>query len=246
MAAGFALAGEQPIQFGHFWYYGYPWARLMERHSLSECDASETVKEALELLKIQWEIPTNKAGGSAAWRSLASSTMSRLRRDVNNPRPLRFNSSLTSVFMALHMMKQAARRFRSNSAGTWRGFAAMAMGLLGTPVAAVVTNLFRKHIPSEKAVESMEGAMQVLTSYFGVQVPPLTWGISDLDHMAVTRILNATSHWAVLGVSQSASQAQIRQGYFRLARFIHPDKCSVALAHDAFIRLHEAYEHLTN
>eukprot|EP00662_Eupelagonemidae_sp_cell21_P024770 gene24770-26765_t len=50
----------------------------------------------------------------------------------------------------------------------------------------------------------------------------------------------------VIGVRRDASEAEIKKAYFRLAREVHPDKCTTAGAEAAFKRLKRAYDILTN
>jgi curved DNA-binding protein CbpA len=65
--------------------------------------------------------------------------------------------------------------------------------------------------------------------------------------------LRVRTHYEVLGVSRDASDAQVKEAYFRMARRFHPDVHHDAALHDlrdkleaVFIRLGEAYEVLRN
>jgi len=53
-------------------------------------------------------------------------------------------------------------------------------------------------------------------------------------------------HYAVLKLDPRCTAAQAKAAFRRLARLLHPDKCSIASAHDAFLRLQAAQSVLTN
>ena len=70
----------------------------------------------------------------------------------------------------------------------------------------------------------------------------------ELPPGAVRRLLLAETHYEALGVPRTASAADIRQAFQRLAHQVHPDKfhaeCGSALAlaaPDAFLRLQQAH-----
>lgn len=53
-------------------------------------------------------------------------------------------------------------------------------------------------------------------------------------------------YYQILGISEGASEAEIKKAYRRKARQLHPDVNKAPNAHDQFVLLNEAYEYLTN
>ena len=49
------------------------------------------------------------------------------------------------------------------------------------------------------------------------------------------------NHYEILGVSRSATDAQIRKSYFKLAKQWHPDKNKSSRATEIFKKIAEAY-----
>jgi molecular chaperone DnaJ len=55
-----------------------------------------------------------------------------------------------------------------------------------------------------------------------------------------------TNHYETLQVSQTATQAEIKQAYRRLVKLFHPDSNSEIAGHDPIVRLNAAYEVLSD
>ncbi|QNH62733.1 J domain-containing protein [Hymenobacter sediminicola] len=55
-----------------------------------------------------------------------------------------------------------------------------------------------------------------------------------------------STHYMVLGVSEQATAAEIRQAYRRLVLLTHPDRTPDPAAHRRYIAINEAYETLSN
>ena len=53
-------------------------------------------------------------------------------------------------------------------------------------------------------------------------------------------------HLKILGLKSSASEADIKKAYRKLAMLYHPDKNQDKLAHKKFIKINEAYAGLTD
>lgn len=68
--------------------------------------------------------------------------------------------------------------------------------------------------------------------------------ISFADKAEVSRVLNATSDYAVLRLRPGADSAAIRKRYREMAVNLHPDKCPTAQATEAFHRLVRAYQNV--
>ena len=64
------------------------------------------------------------------------------------------------------------------------------------------------------------------------------------DAKEVGRVLGCTNDLQVLKVSAYSSAAEIRKAYLLLSRALHPDKCRVDKATDAFQRVSRAYKDL--
>jgi DnaJ-class molecular chaperone len=63
---------------------------------------------------------------------------------------------------------------------------------------------------------------------------------------AVSRILASGSHYSILGVPKTCSQARIRQAYRQLALTCHPDKNKCEGAVQAFQAIGSAYQVLAD
>lgn len=61
----------------------------------------------------------------------------------------------------------------------------------------------------------------------------------------VVRVLNAKNDAACLGLTTQRDASSIRKAYHRLARSLHPDKCPVQGAKDAFQRVNLAFKNLS-
>ena len=64
------------------------------------------------------------------------------------------------------------------------------------------------------------------------------------ERLEVGRVLGCTNHLQVLKVSAHSSAGEIRKAYLLLSRALHPDKCRVDKATDAFQRVSRAYKEL--
>jgi len=64
------------------------------------------------------------------------------------------------------------------------------------------------------------------------------------DAKEVGRVLGCTNDLQVLKVSAHSSAGEIRKAYLLLSRALHPDKCRVEKATDAFQRVSRAYKEL--
>ena len=54
------------------------------------------------------------------------------------------------------------------------------------------------------------------------------------------------THYAVLGISKTASADEIKRGYRRMAKQWHPDVCKEPNAQEIFLKVQKAYELLSN
>uniref|UniRef100_A0A665WXB4 DnaJ homolog subfamily C member 16 n=1 Tax=Echeneis naucrates TaxID=173247 RepID=A0A665WXB4_ECHNA len=73
--------------------------------------------------------------------------------------------------------------------------------------------------------------------------------LSVLLHLQIVHLVNTASDYdpyKILGVSRSASQAEIKRAYKSLAREWHPDKNKDPKAEDMFIKISKSYEILSN
>ncbi|BDA40430.1 probable DnaJ homolog subfamily C member 27 at C-terminar half [Coccomyxa sp. Obi] len=68
--------------------------------------------------------------------------------------------------------------------------------------------------------------------------------VSAADAAEVARVLAAREDYAVLCVQPGATSAAVRKRYREMAVSLHPDKCRVPQATDAFQRLVRAYQEL--
>ena len=61
----------------------------------------------------------------------------------------------------------------------------------------------------------------------------------------IERVLQAGTDWAVLNLPRGSKKKWLTQSYRELARSLHPDKCALPPAKQAFQRVKEAYENLS-
>ncbi len=59
-------------------------------------------------------------------------------------------------------------------------------------------------------------------------------------------MLNRKDFYKELGIGKSASQAEIKKAYFKLAKEFHPDVNKATTAKDKFAAVNEAYETLSD
>ena len=62
----------------------------------------------------------------------------------------------------------------------------------------------------------------------------------------ISQILRSSNHYQVLGVSKSSSADEIKKAYRKLASKVHPDRCKEAKATEAFQKLSQAYQILSD
>ena len=61
----------------------------------------------------------------------------------------------------------------------------------------------------------------------------------------IERVLQAGTDWAVLNLPRGSKKKWLTQSYRELAKSLHPDKCALPRAKQAFQRVKEAYENLS-
>ena len=61
----------------------------------------------------------------------------------------------------------------------------------------------------------------------------------------IERVLQAGTDWAVLNLHRGSKKKWLTQSYRELAKSLHPDKCALPRAKQAFQRVKEAYENLS-
>ena len=61
----------------------------------------------------------------------------------------------------------------------------------------------------------------------------------------IERVLQAGTDWAVLNLPRGSKKKWLTQAYRELAKILHPDKCALPRAKQAFQRVKEAYENLS-
>lgn len=66
----------------------------------------------------------------------------------------------------------------------------------------------------------------------------------DVDAQEVKRVLASKSHYEVLRLQPGCGSAALKKRYREMAVRLHPDKCKVEQASDAFQRTHTAYQEL--
>ena len=69
--------------------------------------------------------------------------------------------------------------------------------------------------------------------------------IQFADEKEISRVLHATSDYKVLELVPGVDAAAIRKRYRELAIRLHPDKCKLPGASEAFHRLVKAYQQIT-
>ena len=62
----------------------------------------------------------------------------------------------------------------------------------------------------------------------------------------ISRILRASNHYEVLGVSRCCDHSQIKTAYRKLATKVHPDRCKDQKATEAFQKISHAYQVLSD
>lgn len=68
----------------------------------------------------------------------------------------------------------------------------------------------------------------------------------EAEHEVVIEILNASTHYEVLGVPETVDSAALRRAYLTKSVQVHPDKCNDPKATEAFQRVAEAWQVLSN
>ena len=58
--------------------------------------------------------------------------------------------------------------------------------------------------------------------------------MADSIDQTIARISSTKDYYKILGISKDADQNEIKKSYRKLALVLHPDKCSVAGAEEAF------------
>lgn len=66
--------------------------------------------------------------------------------------------------------------------------------------------------------------------------------IQSADQEELRRIERATNDWEVLKVDRSATLAQVKSSYRKLAVAVHPDKCPLPEAQAAFQKINNSYQ----
>lgn len=62
----------------------------------------------------------------------------------------------------------------------------------------------------------------------------------------IVKILQTDDYYEILGVTRSATEADIKKSYRNIARLIHPDKCNLEKCDEAFKKVGTAYKCLSN
>lgn len=75
---------------------------------------------------------------------------------------------------------------------------------------------------------------------------PASGAVRRLTKQMIARVLQAASHYEILGVDAKASAKDIKVAYRDLACLVHPDKCSEEGAAEAFKKVNEAHETLSD
>lgn len=68
----------------------------------------------------------------------------------------------------------------------------------------------------------------------------------DEDYPEVKQILESKTLYEVLSIDKNCSAAEIKEGFRKLARKVHPDRCKHSKATEAFQKLQHAYEVLSD
>ncbi|KAH8057094.1 hypothetical protein JL721_9834 [Aureococcus anophagefferens] len=76
---------------------------------------------------------------------------------------------------------------------------------------------------------------------------PASGAVRRLTKQMIARVLQAASHYEILGVdAKTSSSKDIKVAYRDLACLVHPDKCSEEGAAEAFKKVNEAHETLSD
>ena len=67
-----------------------------------------------------------------------------------------------------------------------------------------------------------------------------------LTRQMIARVLQGTSHYEVLGIETTATKRDVKAAYRDLACLLHPDKCAETDAAEAFKKVNEAQETLSD
>lgn len=62
----------------------------------------------------------------------------------------------------------------------------------------------------------------------------------------IQKILQSNNHYTTLGVSKSASNQTIKENYRKLAKLLHPDRCSKPNSTTAFQKVSDSYQILSD
>ena len=69
--------------------------------------------------------------------------------------------------------------------------------------------------------------------------------VENETKIQIERVLQAGTDWAVLNLPRGSKKKWLTQSYRELAKSLHPDKCALPRAKQAFQRVKEAYENLS-
>jgi curved DNA-binding protein CbpA len=64
--------------------------------------------------------------------------------------------------------------------------------------------------------------------------------------MVCTEIINESCYYKVLGVEKGATDSQLKKGFHKKSVKVHPDKNPAPVANDAFTKVNQAYQTLTD
>ena len=67
-----------------------------------------------------------------------------------------------------------------------------------------------------------------------------------MEDESISQILRASNHYQVLGVSKTSTTTEIKTAYRKLASKVHPDRCKEEKATEAFQKLSQAYQILSD
>ena len=137
-------------------------------------------------------------------------------------------------------------------------------GLLSTGVVEFLADVPRKPTPPppppqpRKAAKKARAAAPAAAPAAPPPAAPLPVGPSPVETrrseiLEAHEGLRARTHYEILAISREATEAQVKEAYFRMAKRFHPDVHHDEALHDlrdkleeVFIRLGEAYETLRN
>ena len=108
--------------------------------------------------------------------------------------------------------------------------------------------LARKKLSEGDTAGAMKWVEKSLHMYETVEAREVERKIQErVAHMAAARrVLEAADLFEVLGVTRTATAAEIKQAFKRLSREVHPDKNGADEAVEAFKRLNEAHSTLSD